>query len=207
MTRRKALERWGTKVVNSVVAPQELWSIAKSLMKRDGTKAPTAVEGSVGITYHPNEKVNQIADCLEKQFTSHDLFNKNDERQMETRVEALLASVDDTPFEKVRPCDVYKKASSLTQRKACGLDGIPNECLRHLPRKPLVYLTHLCNRCLRLSHFPKPWKEAKVITLPKPGKGPKFPKNLHPIGVLSTTGKLFEKVILKIVLRHNNRAY
>jgi hypothetical protein len=53
-----------------------------------------------------------------------------------------------------------------------------------------------------LSHFPKPWKEAKIITVPKPGKDPKFPLNLRPISLLSTTGKLFEKVILKIVQRH-----
>jgi putative lipoic acid-binding regulatory protein len=42
----------------------------------------------------------------------------------------------------------------------------------------------------------------EVITLPKPGKGTKFPQNLHTISLLSTTGKLFEKVILKIVQRH-----
>jgi hypothetical protein len=58
------------------------------------------------------------------------------------------------------------------------------------------------NHCLRLSHFPNPWKEAKIITLPKPGKDPKFPQNLHPVSHLSTTGKLFEKVILKLLQKH-----
>jgi hypothetical protein len=58
-------------------------------------------------------------------------------------------------------------------------------------------LTHLFNHCLRLSYFPKPWKEAKVITLPKPGKDPKLPQNLRPISLLSTTGKLFEKSTTK----------
>jgi hypothetical protein len=53
-----------------------------------------------------------------------------------------------------------------------------------------------------VSHFPNPWKEAKIITLPKPGKNPNFPQNLRPISLLSTSGKLFEKVILKIFQIH-----
>jgi hypothetical protein len=53
-----------------------------------------------------------------------------------------------------------------------------------------------------LAHFPKSWKEAKVITLPKYGKDPKFPQNLSPIRLLSITGNLFEKVILIIVQRN-----
>jgi hypothetical protein len=53
-----------------------------------------------------------------------------------------------------------------------------------------------------MSHFPKPCKEAKVTTLPNPGKDSKFPQNLSHISLLSKTGKLFEKVILKIFQRH-----
>jgi hypothetical protein len=66
----------------------------------------------------------------------------------------------------------------------------------------LVHLTHLFNHCFTLSPFPDSWKEAKIISLPKPGKDPKFPKNLRPISLLSTTGKLFEKVILKALQKH-----
>jgi hypothetical protein len=123
---------------------------------------------------------------------------------METRFQALFASVDNVLLGKVRPCDIYKLANSLKLGKACGLDGIQNECLRHLPRRPLVHLTHLFNHCLWLSHFPKPGKEAKV-TLLEPGKGPKFLQNLRLISILSTIGKLFEKVILKIVQRHTEK--
>jgi hypothetical protein len=63
----------------------------------------------------------------------------------------------------------------------------------------LVNLTHLFNRCLPPGHFPAPWKEAKIVTLPKPGKDPKFLLNLSSIRLLSTTGKLFEKLILKTI--------
>jgi hypothetical protein len=65
-----------------------------------------------------------------------------------------------------------------------------------LPRIPLVHLTHLINHRIRLSHFPTSWKEAKVVALPKPGKDPKFSQNLRPVSLLSSTGEVFEKVIL-----------
>jgi hypothetical protein len=75
MTRRKALERWETKVGKSDATPQAPWPIAKSLMKGNGPKAAAAFHGLLGITYHTNEKANVIADWLESQFTSHDLCN------------------------------------------------------------------------------------------------------------------------------------
>jgi hypothetical protein len=53
-------------------------------------------------------------------------------------------------------------ANSLKLRKVCGLDNIPNECPRYLPKRPLVYLTHLFNHSLLLSNFQEPWKEAKI---------------------------------------------
>jgi hypothetical protein len=40
------------------------------------------------------------------------------------------------------------------------------------------------------------WKEAKVVALGKAGKDPTFPQNLHLISLLSSKGKVFEKVIL-----------
>jgi hypothetical protein len=96
----------------------------------------------------------------------------------------------------------HKLSDSLKLRKTCGLDGIPNECLRHLQGRPLVHLTHLFKHCLGLSHFPKLWNEAKVIKLTKSCEDPKFPKNFRPICLLSATGKLFEKVVLKKVQKH-----
>jgi hypothetical protein len=77
-------------------------------MRKDGPKSPTASHGPLGITYHTDKKDEDIADYLEEQFTSHDLFDENHERQVETAVEALLASVDGNSLGKVKPCDIHK---------------------------------------------------------------------------------------------------
>jgi hypothetical protein len=41
-----------------------------------------------------------------------------------------------------------------------------------------------------------------LVTLPKPGKDPKYSQNLRPISILSTPDELFEKVILKALQKH-----
>jgi hypothetical protein len=150
----------------------------KVLTNRDGPRAPTAIHGHFGIKFHPLEKANAIVDCLKKRFTPHDLCEEDHKRQVEARVKDLKV-VDINPLERIKPSDVQKLINTLKLREACGSDGIPNECLRQLPRRPLVHLTNLFYSLL--SHFPKSWKDATIITLPKPGKDPKFPENLRPI--------------------------
>jgi hypothetical protein len=81
MIRKKALKQWETSIVNSEVTPQSMWPIAKSLIKRDGPRTPTAIHGPSGLKFHPSEKAKGTADCLENQFTHHDLFDENHERR------------------------------------------------------------------------------------------------------------------------------
>jgi hypothetical protein len=68
----------------------------------------------------------------------------------------------------------------------------------------LVHLKNLFYHCFRLAHFPQSWKEAKIITLPNPGKDPKFLQNFRTISFLPTTGKIFEKVILQSLKKHTD---
>jgi hypothetical protein len=64
-------------------------------MKRDEAKKPTAIHGPFGLTFHPLEKASAIADCLENQFTLHDLCDENYKHRVEARVQTLLETVED----------------------------------------------------------------------------------------------------------------
>jgi hypothetical protein len=57
---------------------------------------------------------------------------------VEATVQALLVAVANDSPEKVRPYDLQKLINSLKLKKACRIDGIPNECLTHLPRRPFT---------------------------------------------------------------------
>jgi hypothetical protein len=58
MARKKALERWETKIENCEVTLQAIWPIAKSLTKRGEPKAPTVIRNPLGPAFHPIEKKN-----------------------------------------------------------------------------------------------------------------------------------------------------
>jgi hypothetical protein len=81
--KKKALERWETKLANTELTPPAIWPIAKSFTNRDLPRAPTDIHGLLDLKYHPVDKANAIADCSENQFTSHDLCEENHERWVE----------------------------------------------------------------------------------------------------------------------------
>jgi hypothetical protein len=74
----------------------------------DEPKTLIAFLGHLQIIQHLNEKAKAIADCLQIRFTCYDLSGKNHERRVETGVQALLASVDDTPMGNFRHCDIHQ---------------------------------------------------------------------------------------------------
>jgi exonuclease III len=69
---------------------------------------------------------------------------------------------------------------------------------------PLVfnYLAELYSLLRDIGYFPRSWKTAIGVMIPKPGKDCKLPGNNRPISLLRCTGKLFEKCIARPLLDH-----
>lgn len=97
--------------------------------------------------------------------------------------------------------------NKLENKKSPGIDKIPNLQIKNIPVKIVAQLLYIFNYCLTISYFPKIWKLAKILPLPKPGKDKLFPQNYRLISLLISLAEIFEKLIADKInhfLTHNN---
>ena len=96
--------------------------------------------------------------------------------------------------------EVTKLIRQMKCKKRYGEDGITNEtikCCRPIVEKCIAIAF---NKCIRKKTYPKCFKTAKVIPLHK--KGDKTdPSNYRPISLLSSLGKVFEKLLHKRMVK------
>jgi hypothetical protein len=129
--------------------------------------------GDFGLTFYLSEKANALLIAWET--ISHHMICSTKTINAGWRLDLKSCN---NPSEKIRPRELQKLVNSLKLTKVCAIDGIPNECLRRLPRT-LVHLTHLTNHCLWNFLFLTPCKDAKIITLPNSCKDSTFSQNLR----------------------------
>lgn len=67
----------------------------------------------------------------------------------------------------------------------------------NFPNRVTFAPTNIISVILRLSYFPRDWKEAIVCAIPKGGANLAFPSSYRPISLLSGLSKVAERVILK----------
>jgi len=99
------------------------------------------------------------------------------------------------------PDEVHEAIRGLKVGKVPGPNGLPNRALKHLPKRAVSVLVRIFNAVLRTHHLPPTCKNARVISILKPGKDPALPSSYRPISLLDTIGKLFEKILLVRILR------
>ena len=90
--------------------------------------------------------------------------------------------------------EVYNVLKILPKRKAPGMDCVTTRLLRETARTIAPSLTILFNRSFEECSFPAQWKEALVIPVFKRGDRSQL-TNYRPIALLSTVGKVCERVV------------
>lgn len=96
--------------------------------------------------------------------------------------------------------DVVEGISYL-KSNSVGSDGIDPKFFKMIHTYLLPYIVHAFNSIITQSYFPKIWKHAKIIPIPKSGK------DYRPIAILPYFSKIFERIInmqIRTYLTHNS---
>lgn len=87
------------------------------------------------------------------------------------------------------------KISTLPVNKAPVPDGLTMGIIKEAYYSNKDLCVDIFNECMELGYFPLAWKEAKIVLIPKEGKNPQKVSSYRPICLLSTWGKLLDKII------------
>lgn len=171
----------------------KIFKINKSLITKNPPTTP--LKNNQGtLVFEPHEKAELLTNTLAEQFNcpSGCLIT---EAEVSNRIQILKEQCSSS-IKPLSPNEIKGLIKLLPIRKAPGLDKIPNVALKRLSEKAILHLTKIFNCCFRLKHFPKPFKIATIIMIPKRGKDLSIPKNHRPISLLNTLAKLLETAIL-----------
>lgn len=95
---------------------------------------------------------------------------------------------------------------SRCNKNSAGTDNIPNTVIKKLPVTAIGLLVRLFNQMYNIAYFPKAWKCAKVIPVPKKGGTTSDPGSYRPIALLPCLGKIFEVAIRDRIIDHCDEA-
>ncbi|UYV61244.1 hypothetical protein LAZ67_1004078 [Cordylochernes scorpioides] len=105
-----------------------------------------------------------------------------------------------------KPWEVLRAIHRCGKRKAPGPDGLGSKCLDLGGPSLQFLLAELFTKCLRMGHFPRQWKEGRLILLPKPSNSATSQlEKYRPITLLNTMAKVFERCILARLQRLADR--
>lgn len=190
-------ENWNAPLRRLKPGDKKVWSLTKKMMNKNPNQIDFLQVGNQFIT-SPVDVSSALAD----QFEKNHLLTVDYRHRIDKEVEKIVRRIDRMHPATIRNkehhtslANVWKIISKLKIRKAPGIDGIPNILLKRLPEIAIQILTNIVNTCIDLCYFPHHFKTAKVIPILKEGKDRKSAISYRPISLLSTIGKIFERVI------------
>ena len=169
---------------------QDFWKLARKLTKscKSISIPPLLNQTNGNIATNDFEK----ATLLNQYFASISTINDNndDAPQCPIRTENILDNIVITESE------IIDVINSLKPNKASGHDEISHRMLKGTATSISKPLLILFKKSLNAGIYPSSWKQARVMPIFKKGD-PNLPSNYRPISLLSTVGKLFERIIHK----------
>jgi len=189
-------KQYDTKISQLTTSDKSLWAYTKQILNYKQQNYPLRTP-SGNWAKSDEEKANLFAEHLADVFKSSDSQNTKQALYENQLQQPLQLS---PPPKAINPSDVTFTIQRLKKRKAPGYDLITAEILSHLPKKAILFITHIYNSILRTTYFPVLWKYSIIKMILKPQKPPNLPTSYRPISLLPLLSKVFEKILLRRLL-------
>jgi hypothetical protein len=203
---------WQERIEKLNIKDNSLYKTAK-LLRKSKTPAPVGnliTNNTTAIT--DKQKADTLArfysDVHNLQLDNRPLTQK--QKEINQIAELIQKTIYKNPKQYDRdnlasPEEIRNIIKYLPNNKATGPDNIPNKVIKNLSKKALVQLHYIINSIIKLQHFPKQWKIATVVPIPKQNKDPTNPSNYRPISLLSGLAKVAEKVVNERLNRYGEK--
>ena len=188
------LERYNEHTASLTNTDGSLWNATRRILSYKITSPPLRQSNNIWAKTD-EEKASVFGSHLSKIFTPHP--DVQDFTHIASIENSLLQPLPlSLPPKAFHPSDIIFIINRLKMRKAPGYDLITTEILKQLPKKAILFLTHIYNSVLRTTYFPLLWKHSEIIMIRKPKKPSHIPSSYRPISLLPVMGKILERLIL-----------
>lgn len=195
LTNQLNCQKWTQKVSGLSVQDNSLFQFSRCFKKKKSNIPPLKTSSSVEA-FSDKDKAQALAEVFKE---AHNLTRTNvspfEQRVDSAYINVLLSEIDVDSIKFFSLLELKRKIARLKSKKAPGNDKIPNILIKNLSETAKEHLLFIFNSCLKIGYFPKKWKMGKIIPIPKPNKDHSSPKSFRPITLLSSLGKLFERLI------------
>jgi len=183
-TVRKAKRQYWRGVIDGVENDVELFKVVGWHKLGPRLKSPPLVVDGVQVE-SPLEKAEVLAQKIMQRFSSEDDLEGDPlEGWDSAEVSMPLNCVGDASLEEVEACTIGVTSTSP------GVDRTTVRLLSACWESIKLSIGALFNKCLRAGYYPKPWRLAEVVMIPKPGKKDLTNwRSYRPIALISCLGK------------------
>ncbi|KAH8335192.1 hypothetical protein KR074_000182, partial [Drosophila pseudoananassae] len=158
-----------------------IWKLTRGIKRQPLVQSP--IQSHTGLWLkNDSDKANAFAEHLSATFTPYELPDASHRDEVANFLRA--PSQPARPIRHTTPQEVTLQLKELNLKKTPAPDGIDNRA-----PKEVLALVKIFNAMLILEHFPRQWKQARIIMIPKPSKPLSRINSYRPISLLSTFSK------------------
>ena len=182
------------KYVDSIKNEEEMSHFVKGLLKQKTAEKPSTLKMTDGTyTKSPEEALLELA-------STHFPWHKPIKPRTYNKAKILTSEIQNSFETWITARKIKEVLQKCKGKKAAGPDCLKPIIFSHIPEKYFEILETIYKAMIFTAFTPTKWREAKVILIPKPGKGVyQIAKDFRPISLTNHMLKGLEKLVVSNV--------